>query len=558
MVARKKAKKMVVRKARSKAKRVVTRKRAKRPSSRSVTKRATRTRPVKRTVSRVVKRARTKARTRAHKKTTRKPARKTVKKAVRKKAVRKRKVTNAVRRAHKRSRKAKPKRMPAKKKTTRKKAARPSTRKRSSARAKPKRASKSVLRALLDKQRSALRPAVTPPPVVARVVHELEQKLPGTSVAPGGSFAKGTMLRGKHDVDLFVRFPQGTPDTHMSEALQQAVPTAEVLHGSRDYLQFKRGGIVFEVVPVLHITAASELMNVTDMSPLHVAYVHDHLTAQQKDDVRLAKRFAKAAGVYGAESHIRGFSGYVLELLIAHYGTFEKFLEALLAWPSELVIDSAHQYADAHEARAHLNESKLGPLVLVDPLDPQRNAAAAVSRESITKLRTHAAAFLEKPSAAFFDDTIRPAKIRASWPGQHVLFARVKTPVGRQDIVGSQVLALHTRAIQQLQASDFPLLHASWRFGTKESVCWYVLGALRLPPRREQQGPPSDISHAVVSFRTAHPGAYERNGRWYAHTARKHLTAHDAVKAGFGVWNVKLDPSKAPRLKASQRKNKAK
>ncbi len=407
---------------------------------------------------------------------------------------------------------------------------------------KTKQAVKSTpLAKLLDQQRELLRPPKQANPIIAMTLLEIAKALPGNAIAPGGSFAKGTSLRGTHDVDVFVRFPKGTADTLMSENLRKAFPKAEVLHGSRDYLQMTRGGIVFEIVPVHHVEQAHEISNVTDMSPLHVTYVQSHLTPVQKDDVRLLKQFCKAAGVYGAESHVRGFSGYVLELLVAEYGSFEKFLKAMGTWEGRIVLDPAKAYPSVAAAILRLNESKLGPLVLVDPLDKNRNASAAISINSILLLQERAAAFLAKPSKEFFDAAVYPNKIRAAWKPATVVFARISTPKGRQDIVGSKVLANHEQVLLALATSEFPVLHSEWRFNEKVSICWYVLASTTMPAMKEQRGPPETMLEASLAFKRAHRNARARDGRWYAEVPRAHTNAVSAIKSSLTGVKFTLD-----------------
>lgn len=47
------------------------------------------------------------------------------------------------------------------------------------------------------------------------------------------------------------------------------------------------------------------------------------------DEIKIAKAFCHATGCYGAESYIKGFSGYALELLIYHYKSFQSFVKAM-------------------------------------------------------------------------------------------------------------------------------------------------------------------------------------------------------------------------------------
>ena len=79
-----------------------------------------------------------------------------------------------------------------------------------------------------------------------------------------------------HDVDIFVRFDleYAVEEELISDFLEEALKifNPERIHGSRDYFQFPYKGLDFEIVPVLAVEDASQALNVTDMSPLHVEY----------------------------------------------------------------------------------------------------------------------------------------------------------------------------------------------------------------------------------------------------------------------------------------------
>jgi len=173
-----------------------------------------------------------------------------------------------------------------------------------------------------------------------------KQKDIDIEVVPGGSTAKGTFLKGNFDVDIFVRFKQSLPDISSTLELLLASFAVEKnivierVHGSRDYFTFSYDNLFFEIVPVQYIKSPADANNVTDMSPLHVFWVTKLLTPKLQNDVRLAKQFCKACGVYGAESFINGLSGHVLDILVISYGGFEELLQAASSWVNRR---SSHQ-----------------------------------------------------------------------------------------------------------------------------------------------------------------------------------------------------------------------
>lgn len=136
---------------------------------------------------------------------------------------------------------------------------------------------------------------------VKSVLDKINGKLKNARAILGGSGAKKTWLRKTHDADLFVLFDYKSKSNELSDILEKVLkkifPKIVRLHGSRDYFQIKEKGFIFEIIPILNIKKAEQAKNITDVSPLHAAWVKKH--SKLKDDIRLTKQFCKAADVYG-------------------------------------------------------------------------------------------------------------------------------------------------------------------------------------------------------------------------------------------------------------------
>ena len=226
---------------------------------------------------------------------------------------------------------------------------------------------------------------------------ELKKNKIKAAASVGGSFAKDTHLADDHDCDIFVRFDFKYKDTNLSDLLQKCLRKfkPERVHGSRDYFLFSNN-LNFEVVPVLNISKPDRAVNVTDVSPLHVEWTKKH---KKSDEIRLAKTFCKANSIYGAESYIKGFSGHVLDILTIKYGSFVNLLKASQKWKDKTVIDVEKHYKNAEDAMFKINVSKTqSPLVVVDPIQPERNAAAALGYDAFNLFVKKAKEFLKKPS----------------------------------------------------------------------------------------------------------------------------------------------------------------
>ncbi len=372
---------------------------------------------------------------------------------------------------------------------------------------------------LLREMRNALRPEPSVLEPAKQVVADLNTALRKAGLkakaVQGGSTAKGTFLKQDHDVDLFVRFDFSYKNQDISDLLEKALPfPAQRVHGSRDYFQFQ-DHLKYEIVPVLAVRTSRQAQNVTDMSPLHVDWVLKQLQKKPglRDEIRLAKQFCKAAGVYGAESYIKGFSGHILDILIIHYGSFLALLRKAITWRPPIIIDPEHKLKDPLN---ELNPAKVqSPLIIVDPVQDDRNAAAALSTQCFLTFQKQAQKFLKQPSKSFF--TIRhlikkDCKFRK---GEWTYLVVIKPLQGKDDVVGSKLLKAFQYLKGQLVLHGFTIRRSQWVYDTESFFC-FSFPAKLLPAQIEQEGPPMSRTRHAAAFRKKHPRAIVRKGRLYA------------------------------------------
>ncbi len=325
----------------------------------------------------------------------------------------------------------------------------------------------------------------------------------------GGSAAKGTLTRGDFDCDIFMVFDENGDISSKLRKILEGLD-AEVLHGSRDYFEVHRHGLRYEIVPVRRCKKGHKPDNVTDMSVLHTDWMLGKIreTPGLRDEIIIAKAFCKAQGVYGAESYIAGFSGHVLDILVACYGSFLGLLKASLKWKPYFVIDIENHGAG-------LNRSKISPLIVIDPIDPERNAAAALGRDKLQKFREQARQFLISPSRKYFRrKTQTPASIQKSAGRRVAIILEALPGKGKRDVIGARLLKVYVHIRKQLALHGFTVSDSGWQWG-KSALMWYYVTEKRLPERKVHQGPPARSGNAA-RFREKHPGCYEKNGRLFA------------------------------------------
>ncbi|AHF79422.1 CCA tRNA nucleotidyltransferase [Thermococcus paralvinellae] len=226
-----------------------------------------------------------------------------------------------------------------------------------------------------------------------------------------GSLAKDTYLAGDHDIDLFLAFPPETPLEELRErglglakAIGEKLGKYEVAYAEHPYVRALYRGFKVDLVPCYNVRDWREVKTAVDRSILHTKWILKHLNSKN-DEVRLLKKFFKGINVYGSEIYIKGFSGYLTELLIIKYGSFLKVLENHDFMLRQKIIDLEGWLKKEPEVAMKTVKREADadvPLIVIDPVDPRRNVASALSWEKFGIFYFKAKQFLEKPTREFF------------------------------------------------------------------------------------------------------------------------------------------------------------
>jgi len=207
-----------------------------------------------------------------------------------------------------------------------------------------------------------------------------------------GSIAKGTYLKNP-DIDIFVIFPIDSTILLMRNTVRELgkklLERSFEKYAQHPYTKGKYEGFDVDIVPCYDIPESSNIKSAVDRTPYHTRFIKEHLSDEQKKDIRILKKFMKAIGVYGADNATQGFSGYLTELLIYQYGSFLKAVEEFSKWKHITRI-------------GHWEGADDGPLIFVDPIDKNRNVASAVSAKSYYTLIAASIDFIRHPAETFF------------------------------------------------------------------------------------------------------------------------------------------------------------
>lgn len=325
-------------------------------------------------------------------------------------------------------------------------------------------------------------------------------------VALVGSVAKNTALKGKSDIDIFMAFPLGTDKKYLKEkGLYLAHKCSDEFEGeashhfaSHPYVTSIIDGYEVDMVPCYEIEDGSQLKSAVDRTILHTKYVKANLSEGQEDEVLLLKKFMAMTGTYGSEFKVGGFAGYLCELLIIHYKTFENTLKAATKWKFGHSIDLENY-----------GTSKLfkDPLVVIDPTDMNRNVGAALRLDKMGEFIQSARNYLASDNKR---DYFYPVKRNLNKDNLLDTFNKRNGEVIaiRFDIPDIPLDTLHpqlrktTEALERkLNDEEFNVFKADyWSDEVKYAVIMVEMASSKLNDVRINVGPKVFINQACENF----------------------------------------------------------
>ena len=342
-----------------------------------------------------------------------------------------------------------------------------------------------------------------------------------------GSAARNTWTVGERDVDVFITFPEEISREELeSLGLQIAKKVAtnyEERYAEHPYIRALYGNHSVDIVPCFRVSDPSSIKSAVDRTPFHNKYLRKKIKGLE-DQVRLLKQFMNGIGVYGSELRTKGFSGYLCELLVITYGSFLGVLESASAWKKGIIID----------LEGHGNLQHEDPLIIIDPVDPSRNVAAAVSLDNFCIFIDASREFLKEPSVNFFfpppiapltDDEIAK-ELQAR---QTDLFAIVfQTPNVVEDILYPQLYKTVKSVEELLHRNDFRVFRSDVWSGA-QSVILLEMEVSKLPNIKKHIGPPVESSVNSEKFKAKYARSYIKDGRYVAEIPRKYKKVRDLL-----------------------------
>ncbi len=384
----------------------------------------------------------------------------------------------------------------------------------------------------------------------AELVKKLKSAVPKEGeVVVAGSIAKSTFLTESRDVDLFILLPKTIKKNEFENVVKNAVNAAfpsaryELKYAEHPYARVYLGSKRIDVVPAYNIKNSEELMSAVDRSILHTHFILKKLKKRRVDDVLLLKKFLKANDLYGAEIKVSGFSGYLCELLVLRYGSFVKTMRAITKWKPPVFIDIKKYYGKnlkkgIKNEKCEILKRFRAPLIVIDPVDKERNVAAAVSEANLKKLCIIAKRFLRKPSANFFlrkplNFEQKLAKLGRKKGALFVI--SMAKPRIVDDILWGQLKRLRNSFVNYLRINDFKVCECIIEEDKKKVYLLVVIKQGLLPEKKIVKGPLISMKNNAEKFRKAHKGekVFLKNRRLFALVKRPMRNAHHCMREFF-------------------------
>ena len=352
-----------------------------------------------------------------------------------------------------------------------------------------------------------------------------------------GSAARNTWISGTHDLDIFISFPADTTREDLennglliAREVSKEGQNIEERYAEHPYLNMNYGGFDVDLVPCFAVDSASEIISAVDRTPFHNEYIKMSIPGRE-DDVLIMKQFMKGTGTYGSELRTQGFSGYLAELLIVHYGSFRNTIRNACEWKPGLTIDMLEHGTVKHK----------DPLVVVDPTDPKRNVAAALSMTQFARFIDAARDYSEEPAEKFFfpeqKEPMSDMEIVDMVTSRRSSFVAIsfKAPDLVDDILYPQLDKMEHSIRVFLEEYEFQVLNSGY-WVNDDAIVLIELISSQLPHVKKHRGPPVWAYTHSKGFKDKYIGSdklfslYIEDGFYIADMKRKFSTAKELLE----------------------------
>ncbi len=317
-----------------------------------------------------------------------------------------------------------------------------------------------------------------------------------------GSTAKDTYLYKNLDIDIFLLFPPSYSKIKFSKETiyigKKILNNPEESYAEHPYIRGSYKNYKVEIVPCYEIKNVAQKISAVDRTPLHTKYIKENLKEKQKNDVRLLKQFLIGIGCYGAEADVEGFSGYLCEILILKFKSFNELIKKASYW----------KYGEKFALDDMPIQSFNTPLTFIDPVDYERNVASALSNQKFKLFILACKKYLENPTLKFFfPNRINPwtlKKIKLEIKKQDIFLIGIILP--KPNIINENLYPQIRKAVKSISQTSkrygFKILDTSYYVEeiNKNIIIILKLNKKTISRKYEHIGPPIKNTKNVKKF----------------------------------------------------------
>jgi len=366
------------------------------------------------------------------------------------------------------------------------------------------------------------------------------------TVSLQGSFARDTWVSGEADLDIFARFP---PTMDREEWVERVLPNIRKglsqyrvieRYAEHPFLEFHVEDVRVNIVPCYDVKPG-EWKSATDRTPYHTEFMQKHLTPELRLEARLLKKFTKGIGTYGAEIKIGGLSGMLVDTLVVYHHSFMDTIRHASSWTKGTLLEIGKPEGIVSPKD---RDPTVG-LVFIDPVDPNRNLAAAVRPDKLWGFVAAGRQFLRNPGLWYFFPPMFKPRTRQQFAkridgtSREVFAITFKHPALVPDVLWGQLMKLERSLLDTMAREDFNAYRSAvWSDEKKESAILVEADRTTLSAVRLERGPPVSKGEDSMSFLEKHLSAREtvrgpwiEGDRWMVEKKRKISTIGELVKA---------------------------
>ncbi|WP_409199425.1 CCA tRNA nucleotidyltransferase [Methanobrevibacter sp. DSM 116169] len=352
-----------------------------------------------------------------------------------------------------------------------------------------------------------------------------------------GSVAKETFLSGKSDIDIFISFPLDVSMDYLEEkGLLLGYKASDKFNGnsyknyaSHPYLISEIDGFKVDFVPCYKIDKGDNIKSAVDRTILHTNYIKTNKI--NKDEILLLKRFMSETKTYGSENKVGGFAGYLCELLILKYQTFENLLLSATNWKYGTSID-----LEGYGTSKQFND----PLIVIDPTDKNRNVAASLRLDTYSEFINSARNYLESSDdikLKYFynlDKTLSINKLKNQFNdrGNTSYIISFKIPEIVHDALHPQLKKTLESICEKLEDNEFKVFKSDY-WSDEENIAIFILEmeVFKLSNIKVHYGPKIFAKKACLNFQKIHgrENCYTLNDFLVKNTEREFKTCESYI-----------------------------